>query len=102
MIKLTEAVEKLNWLEKNAFKAGVQFGQQFISIQDELPDLNMIVLAKCEYSNGDIRHHIITRIPTKESLKGWQWSGEGKNSYFTLNVISWRPLNYSIQWKHLK
>ena len=66
--------------------------QEWILIEDELPELKQIVIAKCEFSTGEISHNIITRIPTKESIKGWQWSGERMNSYFTLKVISWRPL----------
>lgn len=76
----------------NGFESGAEFAQRFISIEDELPELKQIVIAKCEFSTGEISHNIITRIPTKQSTKGWQWSGERMNSYFTLKVISWRPL----------
>ena len=60
-----------------------------ILIDEKLPDLNIPVLALCEYSNGKQETFEIKRIKTKDNSLGWQWSGINFNSYFTLKVISW-------------
>lgn len=66
----------------------------FSAEREELPPLNKIVVAKCKYSSGDISHFVIKRIANREVSNGWQWSDERINSYFALEVISWRPLYF--------
>jgi len=93
----TEIAKKQTYgiMEEPVYDAVIEtaaFMQEFIPIETELPELKQLVIAKCEFSSGEICHCIITRIKTTESRKGWQWSGERMNSYFALKVISWRPI----------
>ena len=55
----------------------------------ELPELNKPVLANCKLANGKIETFIIQRIKTKDTTKGWQWSGIEIKTYFALEVVSW-------------
>lgn len=60
---------------------------------NNLPPLEVIVLAKCQRSNGDMVHRKIRRIKSKDTHLGWQWSDAEINTYFTLKVISWELSN---------
>lgn len=62
----------------------------------ELPELNVVVSARCRTYDGKIKNHLIKRIKTKDTAKGWQWSGAEFDSYFTLEVIDWECLNKNI------
>jgi hypothetical protein len=55
-----------------------------------IPLINVPVLAVCKRSNGEKEEFKIRRIKSKGSSKGWQWSGTDFDSYFTLEVVSWR------------
>lgn len=93
----TELSEKQTYgiMEEPVYESVIstaEFLQRWIPVEEELPELKQVVIAKCEYSSGLISHNVITRIATSQSSNGWQWSGENRNSYFALKVVSWRPL----------
>ena len=56
-----------------------------------LPKIGQIVRAKCLNAKGEEEYHLIRRIKTKDTDKGWQWSGLTINTYFTFKVLSWEP-----------
>jgi hypothetical protein len=60
---------------------------------NELPQLNQIVKAICKRANGLNEEHLIRRIKTKDTSKGWQWSHSEIDTYFTLEVLSFETLN---------
>ena len=56
----------------------------------DLPEINKVVLATCKRNNGEIEEHLIRRISTNYTQKGWQWSHPEIRTYFTLEVSSWK------------
>lgn len=56
---------------------------------NDLPEIGTVVLAECKRIDGTIEYHKVRRIKTKDTSKGWQWSGADFNSYFTLEILSW-------------
>ena len=70
----------------DAFRKGAEFAQQWISTEDELPPINMPVLAEYIFSSGQFDYQALRRIPTKENVKGWQWSSITFKTYFALAV----------------
>lgn len=56
----------------------------------ELPPIGCVVSARCQRSDGSVDNYNIRRIKTKDTDKGWQWSHPEINTYFTLEVLSWR------------
>jgi len=66
--------------------------ERWIPIEEELPEINEEIIAKCERGNGNIEKYIIKRVIKKDNIKGWSWSNNNVNTYFTLKVIQWRPL----------
>jgi len=63
-------------------------------VESQLPDMDRLVIAKCQYSSGHISHNIIRRIPSHDSTIDWQWSSEGRHSYFALRVIAWKYFDF--------
>lgn len=62
-----------------------------------LPTLNTPVIALCQTTKGKQVECEVKRIISKDCFAGWQWSGIHFNTYFTLKVISWKPLKqYSL------
>lgn len=57
-----------------------------------LPEINKPVLALCKTYKGEFIEKEIKRIKANDISVGWQWSGINFNSFFTLEVISWKYL----------
>ena len=70
----------------NDFKAGVAFAQEWISVEDELPERGIVVLAKCgkTYWIADLQPH--GKGLTLYSIRGSRYSEE-------FEATHWRPIN---------
>ena len=88
----TEFCKKLNSVydEKQVFKAGVEFAQRWIPIEEELPEENIPVLVKMDYCFAftDI---IATDVCY---LRLHRWINALRNQHSNSNVIAWRPIEY--------
>lgn len=78
-----------------AFKAGVEFAQRWIPVEEELPDFD-----KTKYPNGNYEVHLvkmvtggmspITRYAVSHLINETRWSCE-----FDWSVVThWRPIEY--------
>jgi Protein of unknown function (DUF551). len=73
------------------FKAGVEFAQQWISVENELPDIDVPVLVKYKWDTRDnVDFAALRRIKNKDTQSSWQWSSIACRTYFTRTVTHWR------------
>lgn len=80
----------LEWFQYN-FQSGELFRpiSNMISVDVQLPKLEMPVWALCEKKEGTQCIEKIRRVSTSELFSKWQWSGVNIKSYFTLKVTHW-------------
>ena len=76
-----------------AFKAGAEFAQRWIPVDEELPEIGEQVLAKKELRDGDTWvqnfYSIVTRMTPSGEWEGVKWSDVG----FTRGIVThWRPI----------
>lgn len=77
-----------------AFKAGVSFAEQWISIKDELPDYDQLVLTKDIYDCYDLMYLKIAgdeRVSEPDEdifINGGMWYKLSENL-----ITHWRPIN---------
>lgn len=64
---------------------------KMISVDQELPKMDLDVWALCERADGTQSIHKIKRIVMQELFTKWQWSSTISKSYFTLKVTDWIP-----------
>lgn len=76
-----------------AFKAGVEFAQRWISVEEELPDIGEEVLVKRELRQGDTWVQRFCSVSTRLAPSGeWEdvkWSDVGHTRGI---VTHWRPI----------
>lgn len=60
--------------------------------EQDLPPINVIVKALCKRIDGTIEEHLIKRIHSKETSKGWHWSNSEIKTFFTLEVLAFKYL----------
>ena len=82
-----------NVFELSIFKAGVEFAQRWISVEDELPDIGEEVLVKRELRQGDtwVQHFcsVSTRLTPSGEWEDIKWSDVG----FIRGIVThWRPI----------
>ena len=75
------------------FKAGAEFAQRWIPVDEELPEIGEQVLAKKELRDGDTWvqnfYSIVTRMTPSGEWEGVKWSDVG----FTRGIVThWRPI----------
>ena len=77
----------------NGFKAGAEFAQRWIPVDEELPEIGEQVLAKKELRHGDTWvqnfYSIVTRMTPSGEWEGVKWSDVGFNRGI---VTHWRPI----------
>ena len=71
---------------KEGFLSGVAFAEEWISVEDELPERGIVVLAKCgkTYWIADLQPH--GKGLTLYSIRGSRYSEE-------FEATHWRPIN---------
>ena len=80
---------------EKGLRAGVEFAQQWYSVEDELPPINMPVFVKYKlHTKSAIEYDALRRIKSKDTAKGWQWSHINFMFYFSKTVTHWRPIEY--------
>ena len=77
----------------NGFRAGIEFAQRWISVEDELPDIGEEVLVKRELRQGDtwVQHFcsVSTRLTPSGEWEDIKWSDVG----FIRGIVThWRPI----------
>jgi len=77
--------ERITRSEFGAFIDGVKFAQQWISVDEELPEESMVVLAKSY--NGSIVICLFLKFKNKDK-KDWFY----RNEKMQIDIISWRPV----------
>ncbi len=75
------------------FKAGVEFAQRWISVDEELPEIGCTVFVKKELRQGDtwVQHiySVSTRLAPSGEWESIKWSDVG----FTRGIVThWRPI----------
>ena len=75
------------------FKAGVEFAQRWISVDDVLPEIGCTVFVKKELRQGDtwVQHiySVSTRLAPSGEWESIKWSDVG----FTRGIVThWRPI----------
>ena len=77
----------------NGFRAGIEFAQRWMSVDEELPEIDEQVLAKKELRHGDTCvqnfYSIVTRMTPSCEWEGVKWSDVGFNRGI---VTHWRPI----------
>ena len=78
---------------EESFKAGAEFAQRWISVEEELPDIGEEVLVKRELRQGDtwVQHiySVSTRLAPSGEWESIKWSDVG----FTRGIVThWRPI----------
>jgi len=69
----------------DSFKAGVKFSQQWISVDDELPDANIPVLVRTSYGKFDICHR-----SEKDEKGDIFWINDMRPQHSNGEVTHWR------------
>jgi len=68
---------------ENAFKAGVEFAQQWISIDDELPEMH----------NGNSSENVLVKTQEGDVLIGYLYiNGWFANSQYPCEITHWRSI----------
>ena len=95
------AVEYAESLEDNdytietesAFKAGVEFAQRWISVEEELPPIGEMVLTKMEKRHGDTWVQNYYSTATRLENQGeWQTVNWVDHSMSFGHITHWRPI----------
>mgnify|MGYP003617512421 CR=1 FL=1 len=81
----------------NGFRAGIEFAQRWISVEDELPDIGKEVLVKRELRQGDtwVQHFcsVSTRLTPSGEWEDIKWSDVG----FIRGIVThWRPIELKL------
>lgn len=96
------AVEYAESLEDNdytieteaAFKAGAEFAQRWISVEEELPPIGEMVLTKMEKRHGDTWVQNYYSTATRLENQGeWQDVNWVDHSMSFGHITHWRPIN---------
>ena len=79
--------------ELSIFKAGVEFAQRWISVDEVLPEIGCTVFVKKELRQGDtwVQHiySVSTRLAPSGEWESIKWSDVG----FTRGIVThWRPI----------
>ena len=78
---------------QDAFKSGAEFAQQWIPVEEELPDIGEEVLVKRELRQGDTWVQrfcsVSTRLAPSGEWEGVKWSDVGFNRGI---ITHWRPI----------
>ena len=75
------------------FKAGAEFAQRWVSVEEELPEIGCTVFVKKELRQGDtwVQHiySVSTRLAPSGEWESIKWSDVG----FTRGIVThWRPI----------
>ena len=78
---------------KDAFKAGSEFAQRWISVEEELPPIGEMVLTKMEKRHGDtwVQHYYSTATRL-ENQGEWQDVNWVDHSMSFGHITHWRPI----------
>ena len=75
------------------FKAGVEFAQRWIPVEEELPDVGETVLTKMEKRHGDTRVQNYYSTATRLENQGeWQDVNWVDHSMSFGHITHWRPI----------
>ena len=79
---------------EESFKAGVEFAQRWISVEEELPPIGEMVLTKMEKRHGDtwVQHYYSTATRL-ENQGEWQDVNWVDHSMSFGHITHWRPIN---------
>ena len=79
--------------ELSIFKAGVEFAQRWISVEEELPPIGEMVLTKMEKRHGDtwVQHYYSTATRL-ENQGEWQDVNWVDHSMSFGHITHWRPI----------
>ena len=87
--------EELKYIGKyqQSFKAGVEFAQRWISVEEELPPIGEMVLTKMEKRHGDtwVQHYYSTATRL-ENQGEWQDVNWVDHSMSFGHITHWRPI----------
>lgn len=77
----------------NGFRAGIEFAQRWISVDEVLPEIGCTVFVKKELRQGDtwVQHiySVSTRLAPSGEWESIKWSDVG----FTRGIVThWRPI----------
>jgi hypothetical protein len=91
---LTVRSEDVHNYINDAFKEGANFAQQWIDVNDELPEFDVPVICKVKYSSGATDFSCVRRVKSKDKFSNidWNWSSISCRTYFTLGITHWRPI----------
>jgi hypothetical protein len=80
----------LEALKRISFIAGVEFAQQWISVEDELPEIEIEVIVKTINSKYSISKMYIPKDYNGTILGKKEWKGSGT---FKSSITHWRQIN---------
>ena len=90
-----EFSEKSVWACPISFKAGVEFAQRWIPVEEELPEVGEMVLTKMEKRHGDTRVQNYYSTATRLENQGeWQTVNWVDHSISFGHITHWRPIEY--------
>ena len=85
-----------DWTARNAeisFKAGVEFAQRWIPVEEELPEVGAMVLTKMEKRHGDTWVQNYYSTATRLENQGeWQTVNWVDHSISFGHITHWRPI----------
>ena len=78
---------------ESAFRAGVEFAQRWISVEEELPPIGEMVITKMEKRHGDtwVQNYYSTATRL-ENKGGWQDVNWVDHSISFGHITHWRPI----------
>ena len=77
----------------DGFKAGVEFAQRWIPVEEELPEVGEMVLTKMEKRHGDTRLQNYYSTATRLENQGeWQDVNWVDHSISFGHITHWRPI----------
>ena len=80
---------------KEWFKAGVEFAQRWIPVEEELPEIGEMVLTKMEKRHGDTWVQNYYSTATRLENQGeWQTVNWVDHSISFGHITHWRPIEY--------
>ena len=78
----------------DGFKAGVEFAQRWIPVEEELPEVGAMVLTKMEKRHGDTWVQNYYSTATRLENQGeWQTVNWVDHSISFGHITHWRPIN---------
>ena len=87
--------EELKYIGRyqQSFKAGVEFAQRWISVEEELPPIGEMVITKMEKRHGDtwVQNYYSTATRL-ENKGGWQDVNWVDHSISFGHITHWRPI----------